>query len=146
MAKQSVASQATGTLPARRSYKPALAVTPMTELPFVRRQRRDQTNHWHVPPAQSYRQAFDIGLEYAAHFVQYLQDNPTDMNELSWILEDIDFHDDKPAKGYYAGFTWYLNRIIQHAARVNAFADVDEVRARYAEAMAARNSKRRAVQ
>ena len=78
--------------PARPEYKPATDESGFAKLPFVYRPKRGFNNasNWHTPPTEDYAQACAVGGEYAAHFAQYLKDNP-DMcgaNSLGIIARD----------------------------------------------------------
>ena len=124
-------------LPARRDYKPEVLTTPMSELPFVSRpERKDKKarhSNWNVPAAEDYGVACEIGREYAAHYIQYLKDNPGQMPILNCIVSDIDFEDKSNTKGYWVGFISYLDRLLRAQARqLDVFADVDREQAIYA--------------
>jgi hypothetical protein len=129
--------------PARREYKPVGNESSFLALPFVHRPKQESKNasNWCVPKIGDYRQACDIGQEYAAHFAQYLKDNP-DMcgaNSLGHIAMDIDFMDESDAKGYWVGFFSYLERLIFAQTQwMDVFGDVDRIKACYAR----RNGKR----
>ncbi|RXZ38149.1 hypothetical protein D9O50_00955 [Oxalobacteraceae bacterium CAVE-383] len=122
---------------ARREYKPVDNEFSFLKLPFVsRRKHGSQTSsNWSVPLIDDYAQACDIGREYAAHFVQYLKDNP-DMcgaNSLGHIASNIDFKDESDAQGYWVGFFSHLERIIfAQAQRMDVFDDIDRINAYYA--------------
>jgi hypothetical protein len=85
--------------------------------------------HWYVPRIDDYELACRIGMEYAAHFVQYLKDDPSAVpnNILGQIVRDIDFDDDSDAKGYWAGFFTELSRyLLKCARRMDVFAELDK--------------------
>ena len=129
--------------PARRNYKPGEKRVSMADLPFVYRPRRGFKNssNWRVAPTDDYGMACEIGREYAAHFTQFLKDNPrvVGSNMLGNIVEDIDFSDKSCATGYWVGFFSQLERLIFISAQlVDVFADVDKINARYAEIKAKR--------
>lgn len=141
--RDAAALQEFAAVPARRDYKPESGSVPMSELPFVHRPERAPRNasNWHVPPTDDYGLACEIGREYAAHFVQYMKDNPrwVGSNTLGNIAAAIDFTDESGAKGYWVGFFSYLERLIHaQAQRIDVFADVDLVNADYAEIAARR--------
>ena len=86
-----------------------------------------------MPAAEDYGVACDIGREYAAHYIQYLKDNPGQLPILNYIVSDIDFEDNSNTKGYWVGFISYLDRLLRAQARqLDVFADVDREQARYA--------------
>lgn len=85
--------------------------------------------HWYVPRIDDYGLACRIGMEYAAHFVQYLKDDPSAVpnNILGHIIRDIDFEDDSAASGYWAGFFTELSRyLLKGAKRMDVFAELDK--------------------
>jgi hypothetical protein len=129
--------------PVRREYKPVANKSSFSKLPFVHRPKRGFKNasNWHVPPTEDYGQACKIGREYAAHFAQYLKDNP-DMcgaNSLGIIARDIDFENTSSAAGYWVGFFSHLERmVLAQTQRIDAYSDVDRVNAHYAEIEATR--------
>jgi hypothetical protein len=128
---------------ARRSYKTRNGeLHPYWELPFNFFPKRGGSyktiSHWRVPPTDDYGVGCLVGREYAAHFVQYLKDNPSSAgsNFLGLIAKDIDFADESGAKGYWVGFFSQLERIIyMGSVAVNVFDDVDD-----------RNARQRAIQ
>ncbi len=131
------------TKPARRDYKPEQKPVSPSLLPFVFRPKRGSkgASDWCVTPTDDYGLACEIGREYAAHFVQFMKDNPSwvESNKLGIIASDIDFTDESGAKGYWVGFFSYLERLIYAQAKhIDVFADVDLVNARYAKIKAAR--------
>jgi hypothetical protein len=138
-----MAAQLLSRLPARRDYKPEVVPASHDALPFInrpkRKSKRNPHTNWHVPPANDYGEACQMGEEYAAHYVQYLKDNPfwVGSNMLGLIAGDIDFKDDTAAKGYWVGFFTYLERLIHaQSTRMDVFADVDQRHAKYAEFVA----------
>ena len=88
------------------------------ELPFRKRKPDGRRSNWTVPPTDDYVLANKIGYEYAAHYVQYIKDNPdiVGMSLLGMIAKDIDFADTK-TKGYWVGFFAYLEQMIHFAAK-----------------------------
>ncbi|MFZ6673955.1 hypothetical protein [Undibacterium sp. Xuan67W] len=120
---------------ARRSYRPEIKPASFEALPFVLRLKRSDKklhNKWHVIPTDDYGLACANGTEYAAHFAQYLKDNPcmVGSNLLGNIVADIDFSDTTATKGYWVGLFSHLERLIYAAARdTDVFANVDEVHA-----------------
>jgi hypothetical protein len=138
-----MAAQSLATVPARRDYKPEVKPASLSALPFVYRPKRGFKNasNWRVPPTDDYGLACEIGQEYAAHFVQYMKDNPywVGSNTLGAIVSAIDFKDESGAKGYWVGFFSHLERLIYATAqRIDVFADVDKINAYYAEIAAKR--------
>lgn len=126
------------TIPARRNYSPAVKPSSIAALPFVQLPKSlkgGPGSKWRVPPTDNYERACDIGMEYAAHYVQFLKDNPhwVGVNLLGDIVADMDFNDSTGAKGYRVGFFTYLERLIHTQAKhVNAFTEVDGMSAYYA--------------
>ncbi|SHM05397.1 hypothetical protein SAMN05216428_11287 [Nitrosospira sp. Nsp11] len=117
---------------ARRTYIPTTD-RPFTwqELPFNFRSKRS-SSHWHVPPTDDYGLACRTGREYAAHFIQFLKDNPSSvgMPILGSIAGAIDFSDESGAKGYWVGFFAHLERYIHAGALgINVFDDADKLNA-----------------
>jgi hypothetical protein len=110
----------------------------LAALPFVRTKEEGfkYITNWHVPPTDDYSQACKTGREYAAHFAQYLKDNP-DMcgaNTLGIIARDIDFQNTSATAGYWVGFFSHLERIILAQTQcLDVYADVDKINAYYAE-------------
>lgn len=85
--------------------------------------------HWYVPRIDDYELACRIGMEYAAHFVQYLKDEPDAVpnNILGYIARDIDFDDDSDAAGYWVGFFTEISRyLMKGAKRIDVFAELDK--------------------
>lgn len=122
--------------PSRRSYAPELKAVPITALPFVRTSvgPARERGWWVVPPvpntARGYTDAVNLGRDYAAHFAQYLKDNPDEAgaNWLGVIAGSIEFSCTSAAQGYWVGFFSHLERyILATAYRVDLFADVDRV-------------------
>lgn len=84
--------------------------------------------YWYVPRIDDYELACRIGMEYAAHFVQYLKDDPSvgHNNILSHIVRDIDF-DDESAKGYWVGFFTEISQyLLQGAKMIDVFKELDK--------------------
>jgi hypothetical protein len=138
-----MAAQSLATVPARRDYNPEVKPTSLSALPFVFRPKRGFKNasNWRVPPTDDYGLACEIGREYAAHFVQFMKDNPywVGFNRLGEIVSAIDFKDESGAKGYWVGFFSHLERLIYATAqRIDVFADVDTINTYYAEIAAKR--------
>ena len=118
-------------MPARRDYRVL-----NTELPFIaspihyciKHRVRRGGSLWHVHGITDYTRACAIGREYAAHFAQFLKDNPyaVGQNLLGRIATDMDFHDGSAKRGYWIGFFSYLEHLIQaQAAQLEVFADLD---------------------
>jgi hypothetical protein len=111
---------------ARRDYKPHRSYITSLALPFV--SCPDNTvrniNRWNVAKAESYDAAKRMGLEYGAHFAQYLKDNPgaEGLCNLGLIAAAIDFSDESESQGYWVGFFSYLEKLVAAAAiRVDVF-------------------------
>lgn len=126
--------------PAHNHYRPAWTL--LTELPFIvgpqhyrKRGIRRTGSLWHVSPTDDYQQALATGREYAAHFVQYLLDNPfmAGANLLGRIATDMDFHDASAARGYWIGFFSYLEQLLYaQSIQRTAFVDLDRLNQRVA--------------
>ena len=121
------------TNPAPRQYLPNQTYN--TALPFIAsprfyRKHGSQRcgNLWHVPNTSDYQQALATGRQFAAHFAQYLKDNPYSVghNLLGRIATDMDFHDTSAKRGYWIGFFSYLEQLIySQAAQQSVFTDLD---------------------
>ena len=120
-------------IPSRRDYR-----TLNTELPFIASPNHYYHKHgiqhcgnlWHVHRIHDYEQARAIGCEYAAHFAQYLRDNPqiVGQNLLGRIATDMDFHDASARRGYWIGFFSYLEHLIYaQAVQRPVFVDLDRL-------------------
>lgn len=121
------------TMPARRRYKRAA----ISALPFMSPKRDNRLigfrDFWQVPPTDDYVRACEVGREYAAHFVQYMKDNPgaAGENTLGHIAAAIDFSDGSRAKGYWVGFFSHLERLIyEQTQKADVFAESDRISAR----------------
>ncbi|XTI72730.1 hypothetical protein ACQAYK_01110 [Acidithiobacillus sp. AC3] len=101
-----------------KRYFPRRVAPPLAALPFVTQTRRAR-NLWAVPPANDYLDACEIGAEYAAHYVQYLKDNPESVgsNLLGHIAADIDFTAPSPQHGYWVGFFSTLEKLVYWAVK-----------------------------
>lgn len=120
----------------KRNYLPNHAL--MSELPFVSSSEalsdNRAVNYWSAPAIDDYAEACMIGKEFAAHFVQYLKDNPAVVasNQLGLIVNDMDFDDTSAAKGYWVGFFSYLERLLYaQAKRMDVFADLEQLKAQH---------------
>lgn len=78
----------------RRTYKPELAQkwASVRQLPFVGA-TSGLVRHWIIPKNLSYSEAVELGAYYAAHYAQFLHDNPGFPNLLGVIARDVDFAD-----------------------------------------------------
>lgn len=103
-------------------------------LPFVRLPRcfkevgEIPVCQWYVPQVDDYGLACRIGQEYAAHFVQYIKDNPESVpnNHLGGIIRAIDFEDESTSKGYWVGFITELSRfLLVGMKRIDVFEELD---------------------
>lgn len=124
---------------------------PLTALPFVAdiqvTPHQTRRSFWHVPHidvphVDNYGAACEIGRNYAAHFAQYIKDNPgwVGGNLLGHIASDIDFSDKSGAAGYWVGFFSHLEHLIHEGTRdMDVFADADRINAQYAEIIARRS-------
>lgn len=99
--------------PTPRTYVQAATA----ELPFI--EQGDSTICWNAPPAECYGEACIIGTDYAAHFLQYLSDNPreTGSNLLGVIASSIDFSDQSDNKGYHVGFFSQLESALIYGSK-----------------------------
>ena len=120
-------------IPPRRDYRPIPAM--VTQLPFVygprnlRYHGRLSGSLWYVPHTGNDAKAQTIGREYAAHFAQYLKDNPDQIggNLLGRIV--LDMHNPNTAGniGYRTGFFTYLEKLIaMQAAQCDVFVELDQ--------------------
>ena len=134
----------------RRDYRSSDPDKPMPldALPFVSQKENGRTRgrpkRWDVPEVADYGEACAKGSEYAAHFIQYLKDNPfwVGSSLLGGIAADIDFNDDTAAKGYWVGFFSHLERYIHSASRfVDVFGDLKRVQEMYADIENARKAE-----
>lgn len=94
------------------------------ELPFILRpkgRKAGASSNWHVPPAADYGAACAIGRNFAAHFLQYIKEDPDRGQTLGTIAKDIDFNDKSANAGYWVGFFSHIERYIAAGCR---FADV----------------------
>ena len=116
---------------AQRNYLPASALP--TSLPFISSPRYYQKQGdprcgtlWRVPRTGDYEHARTVGQRYAAHFAQYLKDNPASVghNLLGRIATDIDFHDASAKRGYWIGFFSFLEQLIYAQATQQSAFDV----------------------
>lgn len=103
------------------SYRPK--PVSIDELPFVSKTKGRLLNFWDVPQDLDYGEACIKGREFAAHFVQYLKDNPgcAGSNYLGFIARDIDFGDKSETSGIWVGFFTYLEHMVSDFA-TNPFA------------------------
>ncbi len=111
--------------------------TESTKLPFVRKQEHANnsrsTCYWAVDSVDDYGDACDLGMEYAAHYLQYLQDNSSAPlgTPLNWIVRDIDFNNPKQ-RGIWIGFFSFIQKILTDRARtMNVYATLDAINARH---------------
>lgn len=106
-------------LPERRRYCGADLV--LDRLPFVDRKPAHgaPASHWSLPHTDDYGEACAVGRECAAHFAQYLKDNPgmAGSNRLGDIAKDIDFRSEAAVKGYWVGFFAQLEHWILAGVR-----------------------------
>jgi hypothetical protein len=113
----------------RRDYKPHKSYITSLALPFVSCPDNSvrNINRWNVAKADSYESAKRLGLEYGAHFAQYLKDNPgtEGLCNLGLIAAAINFSDESESQGYWVGFFSYLERLVTAAAsQVDVFEEV----------------------
>jgi len=111
---------------------------PLERLPFVESNKDGRSTMWSVEPA-SYGEGCEKGSEYAAHFMQYLNDNPgcAGMNLIGHIASDIDFSDETK-KGYWVGFFTLLQWAVYEFVRKNdSWAFYERLAAQRAKVLAA---------
>ena len=124
-------------VPKRANYRFSRMLN--SELPFIAgpryfRKRGSQRcgNLWHVSRTNDYDQACATGRLFAAHFAQYLKDNPQTVghNLLGHIATDMDFHDTSAKRGYWIGFFTYLEQLIYaQVAQRRVFEDLERYNA-----------------
>jgi hypothetical protein len=119
----------------RRDYKPRLEPAQLFDLPFMYAPCRGSydVNMWFPPKIDDYTEACLVGAEWAAHFAQFLKDNPSDAgtNLIGHIAEAINYKDTSAVKGYWVGFFCHVERLILRAAKdIDVFDDIDEINAR----------------
>lgn len=76
---------------------------------------RRRINYWSVPPAPSYRDACNMGRQYAAEFVQSLIDNPNrvGMNSIgTFVTHMADHQPGDTRRGYQVGFWASLEELL----------------------------------
>lgn len=122
-------------VPLRTHYR---TTTKPTKLPFVSRRKQPDgskpVHFWDVEPVDGYCAGCRLGREYAAHYLQFLQDNssPSTGALLTDIVRDIDFTDPEQ-KGLWVGFFTFVEKILIDRARtMNVYATLDAQNARYA--------------
>ncbi len=120
-------------IPSRTHYR---TPTESTKLPFVSRRElpkgSNPVHYWAVDPVDDYSDGCKLGTEYAAHYLQYLQDNhqPSIGTLLTQIVKDIDYTNPQ-TKGQWVGFFSFLEGIlIERARKMNVWATVDAQSAR----------------
>ena len=117
-------------IPSRRHYRALKTDLPFIAGPqhFLKHGSPRFGSLWHVHRINNYEQARAIGREYAAHFAQYLKDNPeiVGQNLLGRIASDMKFDDTSAKRGYWIGFFSYLEHLI-HAQAIQrpVFTDLD---------------------
>lgn len=114
--------------PVRTHYRTA---TKSTKLPFVSRQKQSDgtssVHFWSIDPVDNQGVGRELGTEFAAHYLQYLQDNPGPQvgSLLADIAKDIDFND-LNRKGQWFGFFSFLEGIlINRTKTMDVFATLD---------------------
>lgn len=87
---------------------------PFNKLPFIAPGSKCQ---WLPPPSLDYQSSCVKGREHAAHFAQFLKDNPlaSGGNSLARLVRSIDFKDSQQ-QGYWLGFFSYLELLILDGA------------------------------
>lgn len=121
----------------RTHYRTA---TKSTELPFVSVQKQADGSSpicfWAVDSIDDYCEGCNLGREYAAHYLQYLNDNLSASIgtplPLTWIVRHIDFNNPQK-KGTWIGFISFLEKILIDRIRtIDVYATLDELNASYA--------------
>lgn len=95
---------------------------PLEALPFV-----SATSLWHVPAFHDYEAACRFGRACAAHFAQFLNDNPHYVGAatLRAIAQDTDPDDGSPTRGCAIGFFAEIERMMRDTAySCDVFADL----------------------
>ncbi|PHV09651.1 hypothetical protein [Chitinimonas sp. BJB300] len=123
-------------MPDRRLYWTADGIGRMAWLPFVHMPKRSRrgASMWKVTPTEDYEVAYPIGTEYAAHFVQFLRDNPARAGGglLRQIMADADLNDESGARGYLDGFIHYLELLLYHQAHtMDVYGYADQLNASF---------------
>lgn len=78
---------------------------PLDRLPFV------GAKYWNVEPTDDHSYACDAGNAYAAHYIQYLHDNPVQVGfTLTDIAREVTY--DKPTLGYAFGFFGFIEEVL----------------------------------
>lgn len=98
-----------------KCYKPRVKHVSFTDLPFISATRGGRVkSHWVEPSVDSYKDGCEVGEVYAAHFVQYLRDNPYIVGTglLSRIIGEMDFDCDVNQKGCWVGFLFFIESIL----------------------------------
>ncbi|MBB4842491.1 hypothetical protein HNP55_001006 [Paucibacter oligotrophus] len=117
------------TFPARRGYAPQLDSATVADLPFTQGgEFGEPLRRWAPAEVEDYGQAYLLGMEYAAHLMQFKKDNPgiACINMLGHIVADMDFKDKGAAKGCIVGFFVQIERAMLAAAQaVDVFKDLD---------------------
>lgn len=118
------------TIRIRGACSPAFAPHPVTELPFVKDRkvapRRKERSFWAVERTADYVAACDKGREYAAHYLQYLKQNPDSVGLLGRIagaMGDADAFGvlgsrhiaDDCTHGYAVGFFAFIDNVLRMA-------------------------------
>lgn len=79
-----------------------------TDLPFVQRHEWDGAScgtNWHMPPVKDYREACDVGREWAELYLEYRRQNPAAAGSGSLASIAGEMHAATgAARGYAAGF------------------------------------------
>lgn len=105
-------------LPARRTYEPRLEKATMADLPFTEGGRfGDPLKAWAPSKVTSYGDACLLGMEYAAHWLQFVKDGESGnyVYTLERIVRDMDFADASDAKGCIIGFLAHIERVVRRA-------------------------------
>lgn len=112
-------------MPTRRDYLPAES-TPIEALPFVVRDA-DTWHYWRTQTTGNYGMDCDLGREYAAHYLQWLKDNPGEIggSHLSCIARDINYKS-AHSEGIWLAFFYFLEQQLgERALQIDPFAITD---------------------
>lgn len=84
---------------ARRKYGPIVKPCPLIELPFVKdlkvAPRKTRRSFWAVERTTDYPMACDKGLEFAAHYLQFIKDGNAGHGLRCWIATEMAKADDR---------------------------------------------------
>ena len=111
----------------------------LTKLPFVQDvkvgPRRTERNFWCVPEVECYGEANAIGAQYAADWLQYLQENPGVVGSgiTGWLAKEMYQGADQAggSKGIAVGFWVLIEAALSHAGGFDHYAAAEAKAQRY---------------